>query len=69
MHDVDVCQGGEAVFCVRAIDTPKIEWYRDDKQIETRGRFTVKIPEDGGNKEEEHCFITFTLWFVCNVYR
>jgi hypothetical protein len=49
MQDVDVCQGGEAVFSVRASDSPKIEWYRGDKQIENKGRFTIQEAKDGGN--------------------
>ena len=49
MQDVDVCQGGEAVFSVRASDSPKIKWYSGDKQIENKGRFSIKEAEDGGN--------------------
>ncbi len=49
MRDVDVCQGGEAVFSVRASDSPKIEWYRGDKQIENKGRFTIQVAKEGGN--------------------
>lgn len=47
MQDVDVCQGGEAVFSVRASDSPKIEWYRNDEQIENRGRFIIEDAKDG----------------------
>ena len=42
MTDVDVCQGGKAVFSVRASDTPKIEWYRGDTLIENKERFAIK---------------------------
>lgn len=48
MKDCDVCQGGEAVFSVRASDSPKMEWYRDDKRIESKGRFTIQDAKDGG---------------------
>ena len=49
MQDVDVCQGGEAVFSVRASDdSPKIKWFRDDKQIESKGRFIIQEAKDGG---------------------
>lgn len=47
MCDVDVCQGGEAVFSVRASDRPKIEWYRGDRRIESRGRFIINDAKDG----------------------
>jgi hypothetical protein len=49
MQDVDVCQGGEAVFSVRASeDSPKIKWFRGDKQIENQGRFIIREAKDGG---------------------
>lgn len=50
MQDIDVCQGGEAVFTVRANESPKIEWYKDDSKIENKGKFKTRDATDGGNK-------------------
>lgn len=62
MKDADVCQGGEAVFSVRASDSPKMKWYRGDKQIENKGRFTIQDAKDGGNL---NIISTETPYYYC----